>query len=196
MKTVDLDDTEDGGFIPYCIMSTVSGDVLFQDLYSYTLTSDAEAYDVLKENGADYSFPIVGEKVTIIGIYEGFSEVYNMPACIYGCPDLFFAYYTSPELFADDPASESSEDLSDASPEAPNESLSDESSAQDGDAPTFGQLNALEKPRITLLRLPFLIRICLISLNTKALMTMRLRMVSITAALIGLSKHFAPQKSI
>ena len=143
VKTVGQDVDEDGVAMPYCILSTDSGDVFFQDLYSYTVSTDAKAAAVLNDEASDYSFPAVGEKVTIIGLYSGFSGVYNMPACIYGCPDLFFAYYNSPELFSDEPIPDSSSEPSEPSAEAPPESATGEPAVQGEDTPTLGQLNAL-----------------------------------------------------
>ncbi len=79
------------------IIETQYGKVLINDIYSYLISNYKKILDdkTISEMKKEYvyfskykDFPKAGEKVKIIGVYQGYSEVAQMPSFIYGINDL------------------------------------------------------------------------------------------------------------
>ena len=79
------------------ILSTDKGDVLFADIYSAVVKDRNDNPDAYKdfedangkieEKNSDYTFPGVGQKAKIYGVYVGVDPINNIPALYYGFPD-------------------------------------------------------------------------------------------------------------
>lgn len=75
-----------GADLPYFIIQTDLGPVLFHDSYTYNLVVNEAKKDVFIEQLSDYTFPSISDCVKVYGVYQGFSMVFNMPSFIYGIP--------------------------------------------------------------------------------------------------------------
>ena len=98
VKEISSYKMENGLSTEYFILNTDKGDVFCYDLYNYTLASAGDQKAFFEEEGADYSFPEVGERIVVYTIYQGFSERMNMPAVVYGVPEWLIAFNESGDL--------------------------------------------------------------------------------------------------
>ncbi len=75
-----------GTELRYFILETEKGPVLFCDEYGWAIAHYPEWIEQYEEPDSDYTFPVQSDYVKVYGIYMGYSDVFDMPSCIYGCP--------------------------------------------------------------------------------------------------------------
>lgn len=84
-ETGSLDNS--GTEMQYFILDTQNGPVLVYDIYGWAMIHSPELNEIYPEPSSDYSFPNVNDYVKVYGVYQGYSDMFDMPSCIYGIPE-------------------------------------------------------------------------------------------------------------
>lgn len=84
-ETGSLDNS--GTEMQYFILDTQNGPVLVYDIYGWAMIHNPELTEIYPEPSSDYSFPNVNDYVKVYGVYQGYSDMFDMPSCIYGIPE-------------------------------------------------------------------------------------------------------------
>lgn len=75
-----------GSEMQYFILDTKIGPVLLYDIYGWGMDQYPDLYELYAEPNSDYSFPNKSAYVKVYGVYQGYSDVFDMPSCTYGIP--------------------------------------------------------------------------------------------------------------
>lgn len=84
--SIDSSGTE----LQYFILDTDKGPVLIYDCYGLAIALYSDQLESYKEPNSDYTFPNQSDHVKVYGVYSGYSNVFDMPSCIYGIPKFLY----------------------------------------------------------------------------------------------------------